>query len=251
MTEAAQAAPADAPAASPARGYPCPICQTREIETVITQPAIRGFLLAYQISTRRVLACRSCARKSLLGEAGKSMLIGWFSPTSLVVNPVFILWNAGRAPFVGANPEKVAKVYRELGVPVPGESIELPLILYSLAVNMIAADGKFEDAEVETAARVGRDILPEFDDAAFQEVLGRWARLPEPEQNARLMGNVLSDGGRRLINRYLYEIAAADGHIDRKEKRLLKRVSDALFQANMSFEDYERMAQADRPAAAA
>lgn len=234
--------PAPAQAGEP-QGYTCPICQKRPIETAVTVPSIRGFLLAYQIRTRKVLACRVCARKAMLGEAGKSMLVGWFSPTSLIVNPAFILWNVGRAPFARANQEKVAETYRQLGVPVPGESVDIAQILYVMAASMIAADGKISPEEIETAEQIGGRILSAFDPTAFRAVVGGHKSLPDPERQARLLGSVLDNGGRALVIRLLYEIAASDGQIERREKRLLTAMGNAMYRTQSRFEDFERIAR--------
>ncbi len=224
-----------------AQGYPCPVCTKNTIETVVTAPSIRGFLLAYQIRMQKVLACKGCARKALLGEAGKSAVIGWFSPTSLIVNPLFIVWNVARSPFVGNNPKGLAKAYQEIGVPAPGESVDIPQILYTMASAMISADGKIEQSEIDAADAIGRAILPEFDSEAFKQCITRFKSLPDIEQNARLLGNVLGDEGRHLVVAYLYQIALADGEVHKKEKNLLGKVATAIYATETRFEDVERM----------
>ena len=99
-------------------GYVCPHCKNREMNCQITMPYIRGFLLAFQYGTKRFIDCVSCVRIQILKEVGTSALIGWFSITAVVVNPIFIVYGLLRAIFLWANPEKVRKTLREAGLPV-------------------------------------------------------------------------------------------------------------------------------------
>jgi hypothetical protein len=100
-------------------GYACPHCRQRELNCQITVPFIRGFLLAYQTGTKRFLGCVSCVRMQLLKEAGLSALIGWFSISAVIVNPLFITYGILRATFLWANPDAVNKTLREAGLPSP------------------------------------------------------------------------------------------------------------------------------------
>lgn len=225
---------------NPFKDYSCPSCKKRSIETAVTAPYIRGFLLAYQMGTKKFVGCTGCARGELLKEAGLSMLVGWFSPTSLLLNPAFILWNFLRAPFVRANAKAVEKLFMDAGIPLPGQNVDIPHIMYAMATAMIAADGKILPAEVETATNMGRSIVENFDEAAFKQVLDKHKSLPDIQRQARLLANTLDDGGKRLVLRFLLAIAKADGEFDRKEKRLLTDVGRTLVGEAFSAEAFER-----------
>ena len=94
---------------NPFKGYPCPVCKKGPIETVVTAPYVRGFLLAYQIGSKKFVGCVGCARGELLKEVGLSLLVGWFSPTCIVLNPIFVIYNLVRSPFVSPSPPAIEK----------------------------------------------------------------------------------------------------------------------------------------------
>lgn len=210
---------------NPYKGYLCPLCRERDIETVVTVPRIRGYLLAYQMSTLKAPCCRQCARREMLAEAGRSLFLGWFSISALIVNPLFILWNVVRVPFVGANYAAVKKLFAEAGIPEPSAQPDIMRVLYGLAAAMIAADGEIDPAEVETALTFGDRVSPDFDPGAFHDTVEKHAELPSPDAYATVLAQSLTADQKQLVVRYLAIIAFADGEFSSSEETLLKSVA--------------------------
>ncbi len=208
--------------------YKCPYCRDNYLETTAKLPYVRGFLLAYQHGHKQLVGCRSCVRTELLKETGKSALIGWFSPTALVLNPLFILYGIGRSLFVRTNLEAVRKVLKEAGIQEPSEPPNLLQIAYGLAASMIAADKKVLPEEIAVAAQIGAHILENFDEAEFRKTVDSHKSLPEPAELAGILREVLTDDGKVLMYRYLLAIAQADEEVSKEEQALLAVVAHKL-----------------------
>ena len=208
------------------RAVTCPRCKTSDIDTVTTAPYIRGFVLAYNYGTKRFVGCNPCVKRQLAGEVGLSLLTGWFSVTSLLVNPMCILWNTARLPFVKANPEQVEKLMRELGINT--DHVDLARVAASLAAAMVAADGKIEPQEVQTAVQIGTQLFEDFDAKLFNEVLENVRRLPSTTELAAMLAGVLDEPGKAAVLEYLLAIASADGNIDPAEVKELQAAASAL-----------------------
>jgi uncharacterized tellurite resistance protein B-like protein len=208
--------------------YKCPYCEKNTLESVATVPYIRGFLLAYQHGTKRFIGCCSCVRHQIYKEAGLSALLGWFSLTALLTNPLFIGYSLIRGIFVFKNLDAVRKQLREAGIPEPREDINLVKIAYSLAASMIAADKKILPTEVAIAAEIGRNIFEDFVPSDFQKVVENHKNLPEAEELSALLSKVLTEEGVTIIYKYLVAIAEADGAIPQEEQKLLDRIARNL-----------------------
>lgn len=206
------------------RAVTCPRCKSSSIDTVATAPYIRGFVLAYNYGTKRFVGCNPCVRKQLAAEVGLSLLTGWFSITSLLINPMCILWNSARLPFVKANPEQVEQMLRELGV--SRGHIDLPRVAASLAAAMVTADGKVEAEEIVTAISIGTQLLEGFNAALFHEVLENVRRLPSTTELAAMLSGVLDEDGKGALLRYLLAIASADGSTDAAEVAQLQAAAE-------------------------
>ena len=213
-------------------GVLCPVCKNAELDTVTSAPYIRGMLLAYTFGTKRFVGCQSCVRKQLAGEVGVSMLAGWFSITALVVNPMCILWNGLRIPFVKADPRKVGDLLSELGIdtgtPAGVGQVDLTRVAASLAVAMVAADGKVEEDEVVVAVGIGKQLFDDFSLELFRDILVNAKNLPSATQLAAVLRDYLTDDGKIAVQKYLIAIAAADGTIDQAEVQLVQSVSYAF-----------------------
>jgi uncharacterized tellurite resistance protein B-like protein len=209
-------------------GYKCPYCSTRTLESVATVPYVRGFLLAYQHGTKKFIGCCSCVRLQIYKEAGLSALLGWYSLTALVMNPLFILYCLIRGLFVSKNLEAVRKHLREAGIPEPREEINLARVAYSLAASVIAADNKILPAEVAVAAEIGKNTFEDFVPSDFEKVVENHKNLPEAEELAALLSKVLTEEGRTVMYRYLVAIAEADGAVSEEEQKLLDRMARSL-----------------------
>ena len=208
--------------------YKCPYCRTNYLQTAAKLPYVRGFLLAVQHGHKQVVGCTPCVRSELLKETGKSALIGWFSPTALILNPIFIVYGLGRTLFVRTNLDAVRKVLKESGIPEPAQPLNIVQVAYGLAASMIVADKKILPEEIALASEIGSRIIDGFDDAEFRRTVDNHKKLPEPAELAGLLREVLTDEGKVLIYRYLLAIAQADEEVSAEERALLATVIDRL-----------------------
>ncbi len=183
-------------------------------------------MLAYNYGMKQFVGCRACVRKQLAGEVGVSLVAGWFSLTSIVVNPLCIVWNGLRVPFLKSDPERVEQLLQEMGV--SPSNIDLPRIAATLAASMVAADGRVDPTEVRTAIAIGCQLIEGFSPQLFQQVLDGARRLPPIDQQASLLAAVLEDDGKVALLKYLTAIASADGVIDDAEIAQLQATAQAL-----------------------
>lgn len=210
------------------RGYPCPYCNQRSLETVATAPYVRGFLIMMLIGSKSFIGCVPCVRSRVLGEAGWSMLLGWFSPKSLIINPFLILYNFFRGLMVGQNPTAVAKKLRELGLPDKPNFVNMEVVGVALAAAMIMADGEVDPAELAAAEKAGDEVFEGFDEAALRLILQNSKDIPAAEDLARMLRDVLDNDGKTKVMVFLSEIAIADGNVSPEERALLERIANAL-----------------------
>jgi len=208
--------------------YPCPYCNRRNLQTRANVPYVRGMVLAYVIGQKRLVGCVQCVRGEIYKQQGLSLLIGWFSPVALVANPLLITYGLIRGMFVFPNTVGVRSLLAEAGIPDPGDSVDVMKACYALAATMIRADGKVDPAEVETAVRLGGELIPGFDPAEFEAVVAGNRVPDDPFILAGLLRNVLSDDARQRVYDYLVAIANADGDLAREEERLLDGVRVTL-----------------------
>ena len=208
------------------RSVRCPRCQKAQVDTVASAPYIRGLVLAHTLGKKRFVGCRSCVRSQLAAEVGQSMLLGWFSLTGLVVNPVFILWNSLRIPFLKASPDKVQGLLHELGI--GAEQVDLPRVAASLAATMVAADGKVDPAELDTATGIGAQLIDGFTPTLFHDVLQNVSTLPSTSVLAGMLREVLDESGKVATIKYLLAIASADGSIDDSEIDELQAAAQSM-----------------------
>ena len=189
-------------------------------------------LFAYTYGTKRFVGCKSCVRKQLAGEVGLSMVAGWFSITAIFVNPMCILWNGLRLPFVKEDPRKVQELLNELGVDTSGPpesaQVDITRVAASLAVAMVAADGEIDEDEIVVSIGIGQRLFEGFTPELFQDVLCNAKNLPNATQLAAVLRDYLTDDGKVAVQKYLIAIAAADGKIDPSEVQMLQSVSYAF-----------------------
>jgi hypothetical protein len=204
--------------------YRCPFCDERNLDTVAKVPFVRGMLVAVQMNSRTLVGCIPCVRLNIFKEVGKSLALGWWSPTALFINPVLIVYNTARGLLLFPNREGVRKQLRAAGIPDRPEPMSLLQIGYMLAASMIAADGRILPEEVAVAERIGAQIFSDFNPTDFRNVVGRHRSLPPAEDLAGLLREGLTDEGKTIVSRYLQAIASADGDIAPNEQALLARI---------------------------
>lgn len=218
----------DSQSSNPADQYPCPYCHERPLETVATAPYVRGLLIVMIIGSKSFIGCTSCVRSRVLGEAGMSMLIGWFSLKSLILNPFLIFYNLVRGILVSANPKGVAKKLKQLGLPDKPNLVDTQAVGVALAASIILADGEIEEAEVLAAERAGDEVFEGFDEAGLRMLLQHGKDLPKVEDLAGMLKGVMDQEEKAKVMVFLSEIAIADGHVAPEEREMLTRVAAAL-----------------------
>ncbi|WP_052556501.1 TerB family tellurite resistance protein [Enhygromyxa salina] len=206
----------------------CPYCHDRDIETVATIPYVRGRVVAHTLGVRKFMGCRRCVRRAIYKEVGVSSLIGWFSVTAVVLNPMMITYGAVRGLFVRSDEAGVKRALEQAGIPDDGAEADPLRVAYGLAAAMIAADGKVEDEEVAVTLEVGRQLFVDFVADDFFKVLANHKDLPGVSELAFLLGGILEDQEKALVFGYLAEIAASDGHVADEEKLMLEEVRTKL-----------------------
>ena len=204
---------------------PCPNCETGTLSAVATAPYARGFLIAYQVGSKKIIGCKRCVGNGLRAEAGKSILFGWFSITALVLNIFFIPWNLLRSFFVSDDDLAVTKFLDEVGVPKPGTEYRLTDAFYSAAVALIRADGKIEKSEVNAAKTLGKQMLPEFEPKVIDKMLMNNAPAQPVEAIATVFRVYLTPDGQGMVFRYLMNIALADGDFDKSEDKYMEKLA--------------------------
>lgn len=206
----------------------CPTCQERELDTLATLPYVRGFLIAYQIGTKKFIGCRPCVRKSIFKEVGLSAVVGWFSITALIINPFLLVYGVFRGAVLSPDPAAVRKALAEAGLPPDDAGVDIVHIAYGLAAAMIAADGKIERDEVSAAIRIGATLFEGFEADALLRLLQRPKDLPDPVGLAGVLAQVLDEPQKLAVYRYLEAIAGADGEVSADEAALLQCVHSRL-----------------------
>jgi len=209
-------------------GHTCPYCDSATVDTFASAPYVRGYILAYQKGSKPFFGCNGCVKKKVLGEAGLSSLLGWFSISSFIMNPFLIIYNLFQALTLKSDPAKVRSKFKEFGIPSNPNQVDILALGYSLAVSMIAADGKIEDDEVVVAQEMGAKLLPGFDKKDFNKYLERYDELPGVADLASFLNDNIDIQTKTKLYDFLKAIAAADGEIAEEEADMLKEFASNL-----------------------
>ena len=212
----------------------CPYCQERPIETVATIPYVRGLVVAYTLGAKKLIGCRRCVRRRIYREVGTSSVLGWFSLTAALINPMLITYGAVRGLFVRPDAEGVRRALEQAGLPEDGMAADPLRVAYGLAAAMIAADGKVEDEEISVAIEIGRQLFEDFEADAFFRVMAGHKSLPAAPELAFLLAEILEEREKLLVYDYLGEIAASDGEVSREEEVMLAEVRRNLGLADLA-----------------
>jgi uncharacterized tellurite resistance protein B-like protein len=212
----------------PGEKIPCPTCGAGELTSVATAPFARGFLIAYQQGTKKIIGCRPCVANGLRMEAGKSLLFGWFSITALLANIFFIPWNFLRSFFVSEDDLAVSKFFDDVGVPRPGTEYRITDAFHHAAASLICADGKIDPAEVNAAKSIGMQMLDDFSTAELDRLLEQKGRVRPLAEIATVFRVYLNANGHTMILKYLISIAIADGDFAKSEEKLIKAIAKEM-----------------------
>lgn len=208
--------------------YPCPHCQVNQFETVRKAMYARGFILAYQTGTKTFIGCVSCVARELRAETGKSLLYGWFSVNSFVLNLFYIPAHFLRSFMVKPDPKAVSIFLMEAGIPGDDDQELINKTLYIFAATMIKADGEIDASEIEAAIEIGSQIIDDFDEAEFHNYLNSGDAVSDIKDLGGLLNEALDEEAKELVLKYLLLIASADGEYAVEEQTLMLDVSDAL-----------------------
>ena len=206
----------------------CPLCERSACETTATAVWVRGFLIMYQISHRQLVGCVRCVRQALFAEAGKSLLLGWFSVTAVIINPFLILYNLIRGLTISPNPKSVAAKLQELGVKPPSQGTDLLQVVYALTATLITADGKIDPEEILVATELGQQLFDDFNPARLTEACNRPQELPAAKDLGSMLREVLSDEQKAILFNYMMEIAQADGVVSPDEGKQLLAIATGM-----------------------
>ncbi|WNJ21108.1 TerB family tellurite resistance protein [Pontibacter sp. G13] len=201
---------------------PCPYCQSKTVTTSATSPYVRGYLIVYSFGYKRFIGCVRCVRREVFKEAGRSMLLGWFSITALISNPFCVVYNVFRGGFLRENPKRARKHLKQAGIPEVAGDADIVQLSYSMATSMITADGKIDEHEIQTAISLGQELFGHFDEEAFRHLVHNHRKLPQPADLARLMCHLLTPDERQQLFDYLDAIAHADQELAPEEAHLLE-----------------------------
>ena len=101
-------------------------------------------------------------------------------------------------------------------------------IVYGLAAAMVVADGHVDAAEIEIAEKLGKKLIPNFDDEAFVTVVRGYAKLPAFTDMVDTIAPLLPLEAKAEVFQYLQAIATADGKVTPDEKHYIHHVETAF-----------------------
>lgn len=138
----------------------------------------------------------------------------------------------GWRPVNGPIPPAGARDPREVADPGTIRSVEMSLAAYRLLVAIAKSDGEIGEDEEVLLARYHRVLgLPdEVEDPDAED-----PDASDPLLEETRVWSAASSQERVHLVRMLTRVACADGEIDRRERRMLERVSDALGLSRMEF----------------
>ena len=212
--------------AQPEIPYPCPKCQKRTIEAKATSVFVRGLVIWFKIGERTTIGCVGCVRSAVFGEAGLSLLIGWFSPFALVMNPFLVVYGFLQGLFLGRNRGAARRYLHDRGFPTGVEG-DLQRVCYALAVALVG--GEWTKAASEQSARetilvkrenfsverlsaihsIGQRVVPGFEPADLEWYVVVSQNLGHPLHVAQAAQRILSTNDRNVAHSFLGEMAAS------------------------------------------
>lgn len=209
--------------------YDCPYCERRPVGAAASIPYVRGMVIQFKIGEKQSLGCAGCVRLNVFKETGLSLLIGWFSPIALILNPLFIAYGLVRGLLVFRNDESVRKVLRNRGLPVGdpsdaanvgsaiaitslmvGKHVERrePISLATLT-EAVAHKAYPEPAIMAILAREGVRSIPGFDAGDLDWCAVSWDRLAHPDFIARSTLRILPLSERQSVAAFLNGVASS------------------------------------------
>ena len=200
---------------------PCPECGKEPVVCASKAYGIIGVLLAYQISTRTVIGCQRCIKKTLLTTAGKNMLLGWWSISSAIINPFLTVYDIINAFIPKNKPNKLLietldksaipwefLLKNEIFTPSnynPDEVYTYGML--NLACAMMMADGEASPEEEDTIKTIANKIFPKYSTQKVQKIIDDKKDNPvEISKIGTSLGTMLTNEGKEMVLQFMMEI---------------------------------------------
>jgi uncharacterized tellurite resistance protein B-like protein len=257
---------ADVPSDAEAIDLPCPYCGERPIEQAAKAVRVTGFLLAYSIKRKTVIGCGQCTRGELLKAAAGTMLTGWWSLTSAIMNPFVILWNLVRAPYNRGPTSGLVETIEEEGIEVsfledgeafePAAGVSTDVLLddfgaaasggggadrsdledqvllesvIQLAGAVTLADGQPSKEQAQQLRNVLQEVFPDRDREELESLIKEHLQAgPDVAAVTDELSGVLTEDGEDLMLEVAMDVALADGPASDAEIATITEITDGL-----------------------
>lgn len=247
---------------------PCPHCGERPVQQAAKAVRVSGFLIAYSIKRKTVIGCAECTRNELWKAALGTMLTGWWSITSAIINPFVVLWNLLRAPYNRGPTSGLVETIEEEGIEVgfvedsedfdPMRSVSTDVLLddfdaggasggsaaagrsdvedqvlmegvVQLAGAVMLADGQPSSDQAELLRGVLRELFPDLDRGELESLIKEHLRAgPDVTAVTGELGGVLTEDGEDLLLEVAMDVALADGPASDAEVATIAEIADGL-----------------------
>lgn len=257
----------DVPSEAAAVDVPCPFCGERPVEQAAKAARVSGFLIAYSIKRKTVIGCATCTRKELLKAAAGTMLTGWWSITSAILNPFVLLYDLLRAPYNRGPTDGLVEAIEAEGIEVtflehrdefdPAGKVSPEVLLdefetaesggattggaadveeqvlleglIQLAGAVMLADGRPSTAQAERLRDDLRELFPDRDPAELERLIQ--AHIESDPDVTTVTGELagsLTEDGEDLVLDVAIDVALADGEIRDADVGTIAEICDGL-----------------------
>lgn len=237
-----RAVEADVPEDAVAVDVPCPHCGERPIEEATRAYRLTGVVLVYRWRSVRVVGCHACVASRLRRSALSTAVTGWWSITTVLVNPFVVAWNVGRSFYNRGPTDALATALTESGLPrdwltdraafdpdAHGGDELLVDALIQVGCRVMLADGTASRAEAETIRDTIVAAFPEYSESEIESRIETAAQTDEPlAVVVRGLSSLLPLEGREAVLTLAAQVAAADGDLDDDERRQFQTLADEL-----------------------
>lgn len=258
----------DVPGDAEAIDVPCPFCGERPIQQAATAARVSGFLIAYSIKRKTVIGCGTCTRNELLKAAAGTMLTGWWSITSAILNPFVLLYDVVRAPYNRGPTSGLVEAVEEEGIEVaflesrndfdparapttdvllddleaggssrggdtggPSDAEEQVLLegLVQLGGAVMLADGRPSTAQAESLRDVLQEVFPDRNGEELESLIQEHVEAgPDVATVTGELAGVLTEDGEDLVLQVAMDVALAGGEVRDAEVATIAEISDGL-----------------------
>lgn len=256
------------PSDAEAIDVPCPFCGERPIQQAARAARVTGFLIAYSIKRKTVIGCATCTRNELFKAATGTMLTGWWSITSAILNPFVILYNVVRALYNRGPTGGLVDEIEQEGIQVgflddlndfdPGGTVSTDVLLnefdagrssggggtdgrsdvedqvllegiIQLAGAVMLANGQPSKAQAEALRDDLREVFPDRDQEEVESLIRE--HLEAGADVPTVTGELagfLTEDGEDLVLEIAMDVALADGEIRDADVATIAEICDGL-----------------------